>query len=62
MGEGFAPELVTVQPLTMGTGNHQGPTVSSSSGGGGESSRPIIIEIPVVIGKRVFGRAVKQLS
>ena len=34
MGEGFAPELVTVQPLTRGTGNHGGPTVSSSGGGG----------------------------
>ena len=29
MGEGFTPELVTVQPLTRGTGNHGGLTVSS---------------------------------
>jgi hypothetical protein len=35
MGEGFKPELVTVQPLTRGTGNHTGPTVSSSFGNGG---------------------------
>jgi hypothetical protein len=29
MGEGFTPELVTVQPLIRGTGNRGGPTVSS---------------------------------
>lgn len=29
MGEGFKPELVTVTPLIRGTGNHNGPTVSS---------------------------------
>jgi hypothetical protein len=42
MGEGFTPELVTVQPLTRGTGNQGGPTLSSSCGGG--SGRPIVIE------------------
>ena len=29
MGEGRKPELVTVTPLTRGTGNQSGPTVSS---------------------------------
>ena len=40
MGEGFQPELVTVQSLTRGTGNHSGPTVSS---GGGFVGRPLEI-------------------
>ena len=40
MGEGFQPELVTVQSLTRGTGNHSGPTVSS---GGGSGGRPLEI-------------------
>ena len=34
MGEGSKSELVTVQPLTRGTGNHDGrPTISSSIDG-----------------------------
>ena len=35
MGEGSKPELVTVTPLTRGTGNHSGPTVSSGGRFGG---------------------------
>jgi hypothetical protein len=63
MGEGFAPELVTVQPLTRGTGNHGGPTVSSSGGGGGMGgNRSITIEVPVIIDNRIFGRAVKKVA
>jgi hypothetical protein len=39
MGEGFQPELVTVQPLTRGTGNNTGgPSVSSKFGGGSRYS------------------------
>ena len=40
MGESFSPELVTVTPLTRGTGNHFGPT--AGSGGGGSKSSIII--------------------
>ena len=40
MGKGFQAELVTVQPLTRGTGNHRWPAVSS---GGGSSGRPLEI-------------------
>jgi hypothetical protein len=60
MGEGFKPELVTVQPLTRGTGNHSGPTVSSSPIGG--NNKTIVIEVPVIIDNRVFGRAVKKIA
>jgi hypothetical protein len=42
MGEGFAPELVTVTPLTRGTGNQSGPTVGS--GGRFGAGQPIVIE------------------
>ena len=35
MGEGRKPELVTVTPLTRGTGNKSGPTVSSGGRFGG---------------------------
>jgi hypothetical protein len=44
MGEGFKPELVTVQPLTRGIANHTGPTVSSGGGRDG-NSRPIEIHV-----------------
>jgi hypothetical protein len=60
MGEGFAPELVTVQPLTRRTGNHGGPTVSSSSGGGG--SRMAEIHIHVEVGGREYQKIIKQVA
>jgi hypothetical protein len=42
MGEGHEPELVTVTPLTRGTRNTSGPTVSSGgSFGGGRGGRSI---------------------
>ena len=41
MGEGFEEELVTVQPLTRGTGNDNEPTVSSGRGFGGGGGQPI---------------------
>ncbi|HTH22820.1 MAG TPA: hypothetical protein VL854_11435, partial [Nitrososphaeraceae archaeon] len=63
MGEGFKEEMITVTPLTRGTGNHMGPTVSSDKGsGGGRSNTPINFVIPVVINNREFGRAVKQTT
>lgn len=51
MGEGSKPELVTVMPLTRGSGNHGGPTVSS---GGGGSGRPIEIHLHNEVGVREF--------
>lgn len=62
MGEGFRPELVTVQPLTRGTGNHGGPTVSSSVGGGGGPQRDIIVPITVVLDSRVIQRFVEKVA
>ena len=53
---------MTVQPLTRGTGNHGGPTVSSSGGIGAGNSRVITIEIPVILDNRVLGRAVKKIG
>jgi hypothetical protein len=62
MGEGFAPELVTVTPLTRGTGNHHGPTVSNSGLGGGGSGRPIIIKVHNILDGRELGRFVKKVA
>ena len=63
IGEGFKPELVTVQPLTRGTGNHGGPTVSSSGGGsGGGSGRPIEIHLHNEVGGREFQRVIKKFA
>ena len=58
MGEGFKPELVTVTPLTRGTGNHSGPTL----GGGGGGNQPIINNITVVLDGRVIQRFVEKTA
>jgi hypothetical protein len=60
MGEGFKPELVTVQPLTRGTGNHGGPTVSAGGGGGG--GRPVIIENIIMIDGRVIDKRIRKVA
>lgn len=44
--------------MTRVTGNPGGPTVSSFSNAA--SNRPIVIEVPVIIDNKVFGRAVKK--
>jgi hypothetical protein len=62
MGEGFKPELVTVQPLTRGTGNHNGPTVSSSGFSGSGNNRPIEIHVHNEIGGREFQRIIKKVA
>jgi hypothetical protein len=62
MGEGFKPELVTVTPLTRGTGNHGGPTVSSSYGGGGVSSKPIVIENIIMLDGQVIDRRIRKFA
>ncbi|HEU5461712.1 MAG TPA: hypothetical protein VFU79_05525 [Nitrososphaeraceae archaeon] len=59
MGEGFKPELVTVQPLTRGTGNHGGPSVSSSGRG---SSRPIVIENIIMLDGRVIDKRIRKVA
>ena len=61
MGEGFKPELLTVQPLTRGTGNHGSPTVSSSQIGGG-NNRPIEIHVHNEINGREIQRIVKRVA
>jgi hypothetical protein len=61
MGEGFAPELVTVQPLTRGTGNTHAPTVSSGGKGGGDS-RPIEIHLHNELGGREVQRVIKKVA
>ena len=52
---------MTVQPLTRGTGNHSGPTVSSGGGGTG-SSRPIVIHVHNELGGREVQRIIKKVA
>ena len=49
---------MTVQPLTRGTSNHGGPTVSSTSGGRGGG--PIEIHLHNEVVGREFQRVVKE--
>lgn len=51
---------MTVQPLTRGTGNHGGPTVSSTSGGRGGG--PIEIHLHNEVVGREFQRVVKKVA
>jgi hypothetical protein len=62
MGEGGAKELVTVTPLTRGTGNQGGPTVSSGGGFGRGSNRPIEIHIHNEVGGREVNRYIKKVA
>ena len=59
MGEGSKPELVTVPPLTRGTGNHSGPTVSSGGGFGG-SNRPIVIENIITLDGQIIDKRIRK--
>ena len=61
MGEGSKKELVTVTPLTRGTGNHSGPTVSSGKGHGG-SGRPIVIENIITLDGRIIDKRIRQVA
>ena len=61
MGESFSPELVTVTPLTRGTGNHFGPT-AASSGGGGSGTRTIVIEVHNILDGREIGKFVRKVA
>jgi len=61
MGEGSKPELVTVTPLTRGTGNHSGPTVSSGGGRSG-GSKSIEIHIHNEMGGREINRVIKKVA
>jgi hypothetical protein len=57
---GFKFKLVTVQPLTRGTGNHGGPTVSSSFSGG--SSKPIVIENIIILDGPVIDKRIRKVA
>jgi hypothetical protein len=61
MGECGAKELVTVTPLTRGTGNTSGPTVSSGGGFGG-SNRPIVIENIIILDGRIIDKRIRQVA
>jgi hypothetical protein len=56
----FRPEFGMVQPLTRGTGNHGGPTVSS--GGFGSSSKPIVIENIVMLDGQVIDKRIRKVA
>ena len=58
MGEGRKPELVTVTPLTRGTGNQSGPTVSSDGRFGG--GQPIVIENIITLDGQVIDRKIRK--
>ena len=60
MGEGSKPELVTVTPLTRGTGNQSGPTVSSDGKFGG--SKPIVIENIITLEGQVIDRRIRKVA
>lgn len=62
MKEEFLSELVTVQPLTRGTGNHSGPTVSSTPGSLGGKGRPIEIHVHNEINGREIQRIIKKVA
>ena len=60
MGEGGDKELVTVTPLTRGTGNNTGPTVSSDGRSGG--SKPIVIENIITLDGRIIDKRIRQVA
>jgi hypothetical protein len=60
MGEGRKPELVTVTPLTRGTGNQSGPTVSSGERFGG--SRPIVIENIITLDGQIIDKRIRKVA
>jgi hypothetical protein len=62
MSEDFRPELVTVQPITRGTGNHSGPTVSSTPGGLRRNSSPIDIHVHNELNGRERQRIIKKFA
>ena len=50
---------MTVTPLTRGTGNHSGPTVSSIDEFG---SKPIIIENIITLDGQVIDKRIKKVT
>lgn len=60
MGESFRPELVTVTPLTRGTGNHSGPTVQSGRGMGGGGS--VTINNIITLDGRQIAQFVRKVA
>jgi hypothetical protein len=61
MGEGGAPELVTIQPLTRGTGNHGGPTVLFGIGDAGGGVKPSEIHVQSEINGGEIQRIIKKV-
>ena len=61
MGEGSKKELVTVTPLTRGTGNHTGPTVSSGTDGG-RGGGPIVIENIITLDGHVIDKRIRKVA
>lgn len=62
MGEGFKPELVTVQPLTRGTGNTNSLVRAGGGLGGSGSNRPIIIENIITLDGKVIDKRIRQVA
>lgn len=62
MGEGFAPELITVQPLTRGNGNHSGSTVSLGGGRCGGRGGTFEIFLYNEVGGREFQKVIKHVA
>ena len=60
MGEGSKPELVTVTPLTRGTGNTSEPTVSSGKGFGG--GRPIVLKNNIILDGRIIDKRIRKVA
>jgi hypothetical protein len=63
VGEGFRPELITVTPLTKGTGNHYGATMGGGFGSpGGRGGGEVVNNITVVLDGRVIQRFVEKTA
>ncbi len=60
MSEDFRPELVTVTPLTRGTGNYAGRTVSSK--GSGEGGEPLTYVINGILDGRVIDSKIEKVA
>ena len=61
VGEDFKPELVTVTPLTRGTGNTYGGLNRASAGGGG-SGGDTVIEISLVLDGQIIDRRIQRVA
>ena len=60
MGEGSKPELVTVTPLTRGTGNTSEPTVSSGKGFGGKNQT--LFKNNIILDGRIIDKRIRKVA